>query len=422
MFDSHSYAKGGRILHMLRKYVGDDAFFKSLSLYLHQNEYKTVEIHNLRLAFEEITGEDLNWFFDQWFLSLGHPELVVTHSYDELNKKLNVSVEQVQDTLYMPTYRLPLSIDYWVDGKKLSQEVWIENRNHEFSFNSSKKPQTVLFDGEQQLLALVRHKKTKEEYQKQYELSDKYFAKFRAISYLSLPFKNEDNPMDMETFKIMLAATKDKAWGIRDMALQELEGYEGEGNDKLFLRLKEIALTEEKTIVRAQALYLLADKYATKATHEFEENITHRSYSVSAEALNGYLKSGGGAKENYLKQFIDSDKSAYISVISEHLTIDPKAENESWYDTRIQSRENITYDLLINYATFLQNLKNAEMTSAGIIKIKEICLDKNLVFWSKFGGFQALLTFENNKEAEAAMKQIKEQETDERLKQFYNYF
>ena len=71
MFDGHSYNKGGQILHMLRKYVGDDAFFASLKLYLEKNKFTSVEIHNLRLAFEETTGEDLNWFFNQWFLPKG---------------------------------------------------------------------------------------------------------------------------------------------------------------------------------------------------------------------------------------------------------------------------------------------------------------------------------------------------------------
>jgi aminopeptidase N len=62
MFDAHSYNKGGAILHMLRKDVGDEAFFKSLELYLKTNQYKSVEVHNLRLAFEEVTGRDMNRF------------------------------------------------------------------------------------------------------------------------------------------------------------------------------------------------------------------------------------------------------------------------------------------------------------------------------------------------------------------------
>ena len=62
MFDRHSYDKGGRVLHMLRKYVGDDAFFAALNRYLTQNKLSAVEISKLRIAFEETTGEDLMWF------------------------------------------------------------------------------------------------------------------------------------------------------------------------------------------------------------------------------------------------------------------------------------------------------------------------------------------------------------------------
>ncbi|RYY67768.1 MAG: M1 family peptidase, partial [Chitinophagaceae bacterium] len=54
MFDAVSYNKGGRILHMLRNYVGDDAFFKSLNNYLTTNKFKAGEAGQLRLAFEEV--------------------------------------------------------------------------------------------------------------------------------------------------------------------------------------------------------------------------------------------------------------------------------------------------------------------------------------------------------------------------------
>jgi aminopeptidase N len=81
MFDAHTYQKGGQVLHMLRHLVGDDAFFEALKRYLNNNAFDDVEIHKLRLAFEEVTGQDLNWFFDQWFLQPGHPELEMRHKY-----------------------------------------------------------------------------------------------------------------------------------------------------------------------------------------------------------------------------------------------------------------------------------------------------------------------------------------------------
>ena len=90
MFDSHSYAKGGVILNMLRDIVGDEAFFASLRLYLEDNKFESVEIHNLRLAFEEVTGQDLNWFFNQWFLSAGHPLLDIQYEYTDSSVIVNL--------------------------------------------------------------------------------------------------------------------------------------------------------------------------------------------------------------------------------------------------------------------------------------------------------------------------------------------
>src|SRR6185295_3127613 len=77
MYDAISYNKGGRVLHMLRKYVGDDAFFEALHYYLESHKFSSAEIHDLRLAFEKITGEDLNWFFNEWFLNHGKPTLKI---------------------------------------------------------------------------------------------------------------------------------------------------------------------------------------------------------------------------------------------------------------------------------------------------------------------------------------------------------
>jgi len=70
MFDGHSYNKGGRILHMLRYYLGDDAFFASLKHFLNKMKFKATEAHDLRLSFEEVSGKDLNWFFNQWYFNI----------------------------------------------------------------------------------------------------------------------------------------------------------------------------------------------------------------------------------------------------------------------------------------------------------------------------------------------------------------
>ncbi|HRF24258.1 MAG TPA: M1 family metallopeptidase, partial [Chitinophagaceae bacterium] len=94
VFDAVSYNKGGRILHMLRNYVGDAAFFKALNLYLTTNKFKSAEAQQLRLAFEEVTGRDLNWFWNQWYYGSGQPALDIKYGYDAATKNASVIVNQ----------------------------------------------------------------------------------------------------------------------------------------------------------------------------------------------------------------------------------------------------------------------------------------------------------------------------------------
>src|SRR5664280_1768249 len=92
VFDLVSYQKGGRILNMLRNCVGDSAFFKSLNLYLRTRKFNSAEAQDLRLAFEEVTGQDLNWFWNQWYYGSGHPKLDINYDYSADGKTASVFI------------------------------------------------------------------------------------------------------------------------------------------------------------------------------------------------------------------------------------------------------------------------------------------------------------------------------------------
>ena len=94
LFDAVSYNKGGMILHMLRKYIGDEAFFEGIHRYLKENMYGTAEVAQLRMVFESVSGKDLKWFFDQWFYGAGHPVVRVSHDYNVLDKTVTVTLRQ----------------------------------------------------------------------------------------------------------------------------------------------------------------------------------------------------------------------------------------------------------------------------------------------------------------------------------------
>ena len=70
--------------------------FKSLNLYLNTYKFKSAEAQELRLAFEAVTGQDLNWFWNEWYYGSGQPDLTI--NYDYSNKTARVIVEQTQTT------------------------------------------------------------------------------------------------------------------------------------------------------------------------------------------------------------------------------------------------------------------------------------------------------------------------------------
>ena len=154
MFDRHSYQKGGRILHMLRNLVGDDAFFASLKLYLNNRAFKTAEVHDLRMAFEEVSGQDLNWFFNQWFLDKGHPILEV--NWEHRGDSLLLNVSQVQP-LSHPTFKFPVDVDVYFGGKTERKKIWVTKRKERFVFKGLGGAEVLNFDADKVLLLSLIH-------------------------------------------------------------------------------------------------------------------------------------------------------------------------------------------------------------------------------------------------------------------------
>jgi aminopeptidase N len=90
------YAKGSSILHMLRKKVGDVAFFKATAMYVDRFRLKETETFEFQAIMEEVSGEALDQFFTQWCTRPGHPVLKGAMAWDSAASKLTVAVQQTQ--------------------------------------------------------------------------------------------------------------------------------------------------------------------------------------------------------------------------------------------------------------------------------------------------------------------------------------
>jgi len=309
MFDGHSYNKGGRILHMLRNYLGDAAFFKGLNVYLTQNKYKAAEVHNLRLAFEEVCGEDLNWFFNQWLLGKGHPVLQVYQTDNASEKTVQLKVLQKQKIPEYPLYKLPVSVLIHDDKGKRTEKITITEADQSFTFTYSGTLKNVIFDANQVLLGSVYVDKPFNQFIDQYQPENTYKLRAQALKYAS----RRD---DQKCQKVILDALNDPFWNIRKTAIEKADLLTGTYLDQAKQRIQEIASSDPKSSVRSAAL-----TFISKTLDEAKQNQVYidqidkdQSYSVQVTAL---LKLASIDKEKGLKkaeELIAKEKSEKILV------------------------------------------------------------------------------------------------------------
>ncbi len=278
MFDGHSYNKGGQVLHMLRLEVGDEAFFASLKLYLETNKFQSAEITNLRLAFEQTTGRDLNWFFDQWFMSPGHPELDVTYTWDASKKREMVIIKQFQDfSRGVPVFRLPMPVDVYVGGKVFREQIVCDSKCDTFYFDTDSKPDLVNIDPARATLCWKMDHHTEAEWAYLYRHSKAYYDRAEALNALA--------PEIAETSiakQIVAEAIRDHNYDIRVWSIYRVARIA----DSLSSELQKIAQTDSFSNARAAAIYALANtKDSLKALDIARKTINDSSYYVAQASL-----------------------------------------------------------------------------------------------------------------------------------------
>lgn len=277
MFDAVSYNKGGRILHMLRNYIGDSAFFKGMNLYLTTNKYKTAEAHQLRLAFEEVTGKDLNPFFNQWYFGKGHPKLDITYNYNDAAKQVQVIVRQTQDSTNL--FQLPTAIDVYQGNDRMRYNVWVKNRVDTFVFAAQRRPDLVNFDAEKVLLAEKKENKTLQEYAFQYQHGRNFMDRYEALATAA------EAQAEQKAVEMLMQALNDPYHELRSMAIQNLDLKKHSVKTLAEEKLYAIAQKDPKRTVKAAAISKLGEYGFAKYVPLFRSAISDSSYTVAASGL-----------------------------------------------------------------------------------------------------------------------------------------
>ena len=303
MFDAVSYNKGGRILHMLRNYVGDEAFFKSLNNYLTTNKFKTGEAHQLRLAFEEITGKDLNWFWNQWYYGSGQPKVEIKYYYHEEDKKVSVYIKQIQPE--DKVFKLPIAIDVYTGSAKKRYNVWMNNRLDSFAFSSNIKPDLVNVDADKVLLWDKKDIKTSDDFIFQYRHAPNYLDRKEALDYFA---KN-----NMQELQLGL---NDAFSGLRKLSIDELGKSKFAEDKKILSEIALIADNEKDKKTKAAALLFLANTMDSQYQPIYTKLIEDSSYSVAGAALEGLSSLMPAQSYQLAKKYSSDAKGVLGEVVS----------------------------------------------------------------------------------------------------------
>ena len=275
VFDVISYNKGGLILHMLRNYLGDAKFFAGVHQYLSDNKFKSAEAQQLRLAMEEVSGEDLMWFFSQWYYSNGHPRLKVSYETDVLSEKLKVKITQLEKL-----FDFPLSIDVYTKKGKQTYDVFVNGKEKVFEFTSKENPELVKVNSNHVLLAEIDAPKlTTEKLIYEYKNVEHYVDRLSSLEQLKdLQKENKD------VFNVFEQAMDDSYEVIKVFALENIN-LSGKFSKKKTISKIEKYAKDKNPNVSAAAIATLGKLMDVNYLTIFEKGLKSISPKVKGNSL-----------------------------------------------------------------------------------------------------------------------------------------
>jgi aminopeptidase N len=141
LLNPNSYQKGSWVLHMLRRELGDDLFWKGIKAYYDEYKYSNALSEDFERVIEKVSGKDLTNFFKQWLYQSGHPKLEVQWNFK--NKELTIDVNQIQDNLF--NFPLDVKINY-SDGTSEIKTINISKKSQCVTFPSEKEVSSIQLD------------------------------------------------------------------------------------------------------------------------------------------------------------------------------------------------------------------------------------------------------------------------------------
>lgn len=386
VFDAHRYNKGAIVLNLLREYIGEEAFFDGIGEYLKKNAFQSAEVAQLRLAFEKVTGLDLNWFFNQWYFEPGHPLVDLKYRYDTVHQEVVIDIYQKQDqhpNVEVPYHKILFNVDLIYQDTIIRQKITVNNKQESIRFTSATAPLTVNFDPGKMQVWEADIDYNEKDLETIYRRSNKILDKTFVINQLkeSLNFT--------KAAELLLADFENQHWFVQESILSLATQFNINDQKTLSEKSKKLLLSENPSS-RKNALDALNAMNDSQIV-DIAKNILEKDSSnmMKSAALDILFKQLKGDAYPFVKNFMEIKHPLLEVSIAKILAAHPEKEDLEYFKKSIltiihyQSKSIIEsfgkYLIVIDDNTFEEGLKVLQMVIENAYQNGRVTNAKNLI-------------------------------------------
>jgi aminopeptidase N len=150
-----SYSKGACVLHQLRYMLGDSLFFLGFKTYATDPtlKYRSAVISDFKNSMAAASGQNLDWFFDQWIYQPNHPVYQNGYYFSQKGSYWEVGFQAKQTQTNTVFFKMPIEIKItFASGADTLIRVMNDVNNQMFYFTFTRQPSTVQFDPDNQIV------------------------------------------------------------------------------------------------------------------------------------------------------------------------------------------------------------------------------------------------------------------------------
>jgi aminopeptidase N len=275
LFDRHLYEKGGLILHMLRRDLGDEVFFAGIRKYLAEHAHGIVETNDLMRALEAVSGRSFERFFDQWLFRKGHPELKVKISYEE--GLVIVHAKQAQRGNDVTTFAYELEVEVVTkSGERTRHRKHVSQTEDALVIALTERPAHIAFDPELRVIGDISVEAPFDMLRDQLARGSSAASRVAAARALA----KKSDPDTLEALEKSLANERE-GWMVRAEAARALGKTGADGALEILVEATSVKNPKARRAVMS-ALGAFRDKKAFAALKPHARR--DASYLVEAEA------------------------------------------------------------------------------------------------------------------------------------------